>query len=461
MLKGVQFNNYCTGMHPRMQCIDYHTIKNEVNPIYDERGEKEMQKEGSFSEAALMYIDLAAEMIGMNLDDYEALKYPERELTVNFPVEMDNGHTKIFTGYRVQHSSLRGPCKGGIRFHPDVDMEEVRGLAALMTFKCAVVNIPFGGAKGGVKCDPMELSINELRRMTRRYTASILPLIGPEKDIPAPDMNTNANVMAWLMDTYSMFQGYSVPGVVTGKPVEIGGSLGRQSATGRGLMIATREIVQKKGIVIKDSTVAIQGFGNVGSTAALLLYELGFKIVGVGDISTNIYCPEGIDVPKLIEFTKTSYGHVIKGYTQEGLIEITTEELLTAEVDVLIPAALENQIDKKMAQSVKARIIAEGANGPISYEADQILESRGIIVIPDILANAGGVVVSYFEWVQNIQSLMWDSADVNNALERIMTRSLEDIYELSGKKNISMRLASYIIALERVVAARTIRGIFP
>lgn len=408
----------------------------------------------------LEVLDNAAKMLGLKENDYIALKYPERELKVAVPVEMDDGSIKVFEGYRVQHSSSRGPCKGGVRYHQDVDTDEVKALAAWMTFKCAVVNIPYGGGKGALKVNPAELSKRELQRLTRRYTAMILPLIGPEKDIPAPDVGTNAEVMGWIMDTYSTFKGYTVPGVVTGKPVEVGGSLGRQEATGRGVMFITREILHRLGMPIIGTKVAVQGMGNVGGTAAKLLHKEGCKIIAVSDVSGGIYCKAGLDIDNILDYI-SKRGNLLINYNAPGISHISNTELLTCETDVLVPAALENQITGEIAPDVKARVIVEGANGPTSVEADKILEDKGKIIVPDILANAGGVVVSYFEWVQNIQSLMWDEEEVNSALEKIMIRSFNEVWESKTKKNTSMRMGAYMVAIDRIVKAKKIRGVFP
>lgn len=409
----------------------------------------------------LEVLDEAAKMLGLQEKDYICLRYPERELKVSIPVEMDDGSIRVFEGYRVQHSSSRGPCKGGIRFHQNVDIEEVKALAAWMSFKCAVTNIPYGGGKGAVKVDPKELSKNELKSLTRRYTAMILPLIGPERDIPAPDVNTNAEIMGWIMDTYSMFKGYTVPGVVTGKPVEIGGSLGRGEATGRGVMFMTREILHRLGMPVIGTRVAVQGMGNVGGTAAKLLFKEGFKVVAVSDVSGGIYCKDGIDINKVNEYLSGKRTNLLKSYDAAGITHISNEELLTCDTDVLIPAALENQINEKIAPNVKAKIIVEGANGPTTVEADKILEGNGRTVVPDILANAGGVIVSYFEWVQNIQSLMWDEEEVNRTLEKIMIRAFNEVWDKKLEKNTTMRMGAYMVAINRIVKSKKIRGIFP
>jgi len=405
-------------------------------------------------------IKKVGQSLGLAENDYEFAMYPERELIVTFPVRLDDGSIKIFEGYRVQHSSLRGPCKGGIRFHQDVHLDEVKALATWMTFKCAVVGIPYGGAKGGVQVDPKKLSHGELERLTRRYTAMILPIIGPEKDIPAPDVNTTAEIMGWIMDTYSMMKGYAVPGVVTGKPLEIGGSVGRPEATGRGVMINVREHMKKTGTPIVGAKVAVQGAGNVGGVSARLLQGLEASIVAISHGSGGVYNPNGLDLDAVLTYLSVK-GNLLRDYNAPGISHVTNEELLTLDVDVLIPAALENQITAKNAGQVKARLIAEGANGPTTVEADAILEERGIQVVPDILANAGGVIVSYFEWVQNIQSLTWDEANVNNTLNHIMVNAFEEVYAYAMERKVSLRTGAYALALKRLVEAKRIRGIFP
>lgn len=412
-------------------------------------------------ENMLSVLDSAAKMLGLSENDYIALKYPERELKVSVPVEMDDGSIRVFEGYRVQHSSSRGPCKGGIRYHQDVDVDEVKALSAWMSFKCAVVNIPYGGAKGAIKVDPKQLSKAELKRLTRRYTAMILPLIGPEKDIPAPDVNTNAEIMGWIMDTYSMFKGYTVPGVVTGKPIDIGGSLGRGEATGRGVMFVTKEILHRMGMPVLSTRVAVQGFGNVGGTAAKLMYREGFKIVAVSDVTGGLFCKTGLNIDNILEFLKNNNGKMLIDYDENGVTHITNEELLSVDTDVLIPAAMENQINEKIAPLVKAKIVIEAANGPTTIEGDQILKQAGKVVVPDILANAGGVVVSYFEWVQNIQSLMWDEDEVNRALEKIMIRSFNEVWDKAKEKETTLRMGAYMVAIGRIVKAKKIRGVFP
>ncbi|GHV49840.1 glutamate dehydrogenase [Spirochaetia bacterium] len=407
----------------------------------------------------LSVLESAAQKLGLERKDYEALKYPERELKVSIPVKMDNGELQVFEGYRVQHSSSRGPCKGGIRYHPHVDIDEVKALAAWMTFKCAVVNIPYGGAKGAVKVDPAKLSRGELERMTRRFTTAIMPIIGPEKDIPAPDVNTNAEIMGWIMDTYSMLHGYAIPGVVTGKSVDIGGSLGRPEATGRGVSIITREALKHFKTEGKVR-IAVQGMGNVGSISAKLLHEMGHKIVAVSDVSGGYYNPDGLDIPAIIKYS-ADHKLSLEGYTAPGVKKITNAELLACECDVLVPCALQNQITEENAGAVKAKLVVEGANGPVTVEADEILAKRGIPSIPDILANAGGVVVSYFEWVQNIQELTWEEDQINATLEKIMVRSFKDVEAIVNEKSVSFRIAAYMVAISKLVRAKKIRGVFP
>ncbi len=410
-------------------------------------------------EQMLSVLELAAGKCEYTLNDYNILKYPERELKVSIPVEMDDGSLKVFNGYRVQHNSSRGPCKGGIRFHPNVDLDEIKALAAWMTWKCAVVNIPYGGAKGGIEVDPSALSERELSKLTRRYTAAILPILGPERDIPAPDINTDAKIMGWIMDTYSMFKGYSVPGVVTGKPIELGGSLGRKEATGRGVCMITEAIAAHADVSMENARIAVQGSGNVGGTVAGLFYQKGYKVVAISDISGGIYCEDGLRINEVLEHLEKN--KTLKGYTAANCKEITNRELLEADVDILIPAAIESQITREIAPNIKAKIIVEGANGPTTVDADEILRQKGIIVVPDILANAGGVVVSYFEWVQNLQAIFWDADEVNAMLAKIMQKSFDEVYELAREKNETLRIAAYMIALRRVIQAIKMRGIFP
>jgi len=406
---------------------------------------------------ALGLLDNVAEKINLDEVAHKRLSKCVRELTVSVPVRLDNGGFEVFTGYRVQHNIHRGPAKGGIRFRPDVTLDEVKALAMLMTWKCAVVGIPYGGSKGGVNCDPSKMSMGEIERLTRRYTSEIIMVIGPEKDIPAPDMNTNPQIMAWIMDTYSMDKGYVVPGVVTGKPISVGGSQGREEATGRGVTYTALNTLKHFNMDIEDTSVAIQGYGNVGRATAELLYKEGCKIIGVGDVHGSIYNPHGLDISKLSEhFANT--GSVIK-YKDADSIE--NKELLELKCDVLIPAALEGQIRKDNAERIKSKVIIEAANGPTTHDADNILKQKGIYVVPDILANAGGVTVSYFEWVQGLQSYFWSKREVNLKLRDIITKAFYDVLAISEKENVDMRIAAYMLAVGRVAEAIKIRGLYP
>ncbi|MEO8578924.1 MAG: Glu/Leu/Phe/Val dehydrogenase [Gemmatimonadales bacterium] len=400
--------------------------------------------------------DKAAELLDLEPGLYKVLRQAEKQVIVSIPVMMDNGQVDVFEGYRVQYNTSRGPAKGGIRFDMNVTLEEVKALAAWMTWKCAVVNIPFGGAKGGVRCDPLAMSAAELEKLTRRYTSGIINMLGPDSDVPAPDVNTNERVMAWVMDTYSMHVGHTVTAVVTGKPVELGGSLGRREATGRGCMICTREALKHLGMPVKGTTVAVHGFGNVGSVAAQLLAREGCKIVAIGDRSTSLYNPGGIDVDDAIAYVKKNRS--LEGYTRAETI--TGAQLLTFDVDVLLPAALENVITTKNAKDIKAKIICEGANGPTTAAADSILDENGVFVVPDILANAGGVTVSYFEWVQDRGGYFWTEDLVNERLETIMRRSFHDVLDLSKKNRVNMRTAAYMVSIDRVASVHKLRGIY-
>ena len=391
---------------------------------------------------------------------FEILKNPQRETKVYLPVEMDDGSVRVFEGYRVQHSNIRGPFKGGIRFHQNCDLDEVKALATWMTLKCAVADIPYGGAKGGIQVDPSTLSERELRALTRRYTFAIAPIIGADTDIPAPDVNTNFQTMAWVLDTYSQLKGHPCPGVVTGKPIELGGSRGRNSATGRGVVISTKLILALDGRTLEDTTVAIQGMGNVGANATSIFYHRKAKIVALSDISGGIYCEDGLDADAVSAFLEQ--GNVmIKDYNAEGVVHISNEEVLTCKCDVLVPAALENQITADNAAKLNCSYVAEAANGPTTEEADQILDERGITLLPDIFANSGGVIVSYFEWVQNIQELTWDRDQVNEMLEKLMSRSFQNILDEKEAHHCSYRMAAYIVALKKLVYAEKLKGIFP
>jgi len=408
-------------------------------------------------QAALRQFDRAADYLPLKRGIREFLAYPKRELTVHFPVKMDDGSVQIFTGYRVHHSTVLGPTKGGIRYHPDVTLNEIRALAMLMTWKCAVVGLPYGGAKGGVVVNPKALSAAELERLTRRYATEISILMSPEGDIPAPDLGTTPQVMAWIMDTYSMHRGYSTPSVVTGKPTSIGGSLGRVEATGRGVAIVTREAARWLGMELAGATVVIQGFGNVGAVAAQLLTRLGCRVVAVSDTRGGVYHPGGLDPDRLIEH-KARTGTVV-GYP--GADVVTNQELLELPCDVLVPSALEGQITEDNAPRIRARVVVEGANGPTTPEADAILRERRVTVLPDIVANAGGVIVSYFEWVQGLQQFFWTEEEVNANLERIIVRSFGQVVKVAQERNVDLRTAALIRAIERVADALFTRGIYP
>lgn len=390
---------------------------------------------------------------------FEIIKKPQRETKVYLPVEMDDGTVKVFEGYRVQHSNIRGPFKGGIRYHQDCTLDEVKALATWMSLKCAVANIPYGGAKGGIKVDPHTLSKRELCKLTRRYTFAIAPIIGADTDIPAPDVNTNAQTMAWVLDTYSQLNGKPCPGVVTGKPIELGGSRGRNSATGRGVVISTKLLLSLEGKKLEGTKVAIQGMGNVGSNAARIFFHRGVKIVALSDVSGGIYCESGLNADEVSEFLEK--GNLLKDYEKEGVSHITNEELLETECDVLVPAALENQITEDNAEKLRCSYIVEAANGPTTREADEILEKRGIPVVPDIFANSGGVIVSYFEWVQNIQELTWERNRVNEMLEDLMSKSFGEIMGVSKECDCTLRMAAYIVALRKLIYAEEIKGLFP
>ncbi|MBR5235873.1 MAG: Glu/Leu/Phe/Val dehydrogenase [Clostridia bacterium] len=408
----------------------------------------------------LHVVDTAGKMLGYEPSEYETLKHPERELKVSIPIEMDDGSVRVFEGYRVQHSTVRGPAKGGIRYHQNVDINEVKALAAWMTFKCAVVNIPYGGGKGGIIVNPSELSKGELCRMTRRFTTMISPIIGPDKDVPAPDVGTNGEIMGWIVDTYSLLNGHSVPGVVTGKPVGIGGSLGRLEATGRGIMLTTKHILEKLGKKLSESTIAVQGMGNVGSITAKLVSAEGGRVVAVSDVSGGIYKEDGLDIPAILAHISVR-GQLLDSYEEAGIKRISNGELLELPVDILVPAALENQINADNADRIQAKLIVEGANGPTTVEADEILAKKGIVLVPDILANAGGVAVSYFEWVQNLQSMYWTEEEVNSRLEGIMKRAFDEVYDAAQEYNTSMRMGAYLVAIRRVVEANKMRGLWP
>jgi glutamate dehydrogenase (NAD(P)+) len=406
-------------------------------------------------------LDEVAVKLRLDPGIHAILRQPERELTVAIPVVMDDGQIKVFTGHRVQHSSARGPCKGGIRYHPDVSLNEVKALAAMMTWKCAVVEIPFGGAKGGVSCEPTQMSQNEIARMTRRFTAMILPILGPKRDIPAPDVNTDAQVMAWIADTASMLEGSSMLDIVTGKPVNLGGSRGRREATGRGVAIVTAELLKRQDRSLAETTVAIQGYGNVGSCAAAILHEMGCRIVAVSDVSGGLYCPRGLDLPLVNQHVAEHPKRLLAGFSAPGVERISNDELLESDVDVLIPAALEHQIREDNADRIRACYVVEGANGPTTREADEILNQRGVIVVPDILANAGGVAVSYLEWVQDLQSFFWEEGEVNRQLHALMVASFRGVWDFSQTQEVPLRQGAVMVAVDRVAETVRARGIWP
>ncbi|MDF0667618.1 MAG: Glu/Leu/Phe/Val dehydrogenase [Nitrospira sp.] len=405
---------------------------------------------------AVAQFDQAAETMGLDPNLRERLKLPQRSLVVSLPVRMDDGHVEVFTGYRVQHDSSRGPSKGGVRYHPDVNLGEVAALAMWMTWKCALAGLPYGGAKGGVTVAPKQLSLSELQRLTRRYAAEIFPLIGPDKDVPAPDVGTDAQTMAWIMDTYSQQVGYAVPGVVTGKPISIGGSLGREEATGRGVVYVTQEALRHLKLSIESATVAIQGFGNVGSHTARIMEQQGARVIAVSDVQGGIYNSKGLNVTELLRrdprqpLRETKQGDAI-----------TNEELLELDCTVLVPAALSEQITAKNANSLRCRILSEGANGPTTLEADRLLAEKGIFVIPDILANSGGVIVSYFEWVQDFQRFFWSATDIQNRLQGIITSAFQRTLHFSTERRVSMRMAALMSGIDQVAQAHRQRGLYP
>jgi glutamate dehydrogenase (NAD(P)+) len=417
---------------------------------------EDKEKELSVYESMAARYDVAARKLGLDEGLSTYLRTPNREIIVHIPVTMDDRKLRVFDGYRVQHSIARGPCKGGLRYAPNVTLDEIRGLAAEMTWKCAVVNIPFGGAKGGIICDPSKLSSGELERITRRYTAEILDYIGPERDVPAPDMNTNEQTMAWIMDTYSMHMRHTVTASVTGKPLDLGGSLGRREATGRGCMITADEALKRFRWQRESTRVIVQGFGNVGSQAARLMYESGYKIIGVGDISGGVFNTSGINVPHLLQYVEKN--KTVKGF--EGGESIGTQEILEQECEILLPAATESVITSKNAHKVKAKLLVEGANSPTTPPADDILFERGVFVIPDILANAGGVTVSYFEWVQDRQGYFWPEAMVNDRLKHIMVSAFDGVVAYGEKHNVNNRIAAYMLAIDRVAFCIKLRGIY-
>jgi glutamate dehydrogenase (NAD(P)+) len=416
----------------------------------------QVDKETNPWESQRARFDLAAQKLNLDEGLWRVLRYPNREITVHIPVQMDDGRLEVFTGFRVQHSIARGPAKGGVRYAPDVTLDEVRALASWMTWKCAVVNIPFGGAKGGIICDPHKMSMGEVERMTRRYTAELIEFIGPEKDVPAPDVNTNEQVMAWMMDTYSMHMRQTVTAVVTGKPINIGGSRGRREATGRGVMIVCDEACKKLGIDRQRARVIVQGFGNVGSNAALLMHEEGYKIVGIAEVGGGLCNKNGIDLKALVDFRQKN--GTVHGFP--GAERCDASELLTTDCEILIPAATENVITTRNVDRVKCRILAEGANGPTTSAADDVLSEKGVFVIPDILANAGGVTTSYFEWVQDRQGYFWKESVVNEQLETIMKSSFDDVVRYAETHHVNNRIAAYMLAIDRVAYTIRQRGIY-
>ncbi len=427
-----------------------------ANPMADEMRRFKGTVEQNPFEAMSERFDRAAQLLNLDDDLYAVMRVPTREIKVYIPVRMDTGHIQVFEGYRVQHNFARGPAKGGIRYAPDVSLDEVKALAAWMTWKCAVVNVPFGGGKGGIICDPIQMSIGELERLTRRYTSELMDFIGPDRDVPAPDMNTNEQTMAWIMDTYSMHARHTVNAIVTGKPVALGGSLGRREATGRGLLFTVNEAIKKFDLTPEDTTVVVQGAGNVGGLGAKLMYEEGYKVTAISDMFGGIHNSDGLNIPEVLEymeFTKT-----LEGYKEADYIN--NEELLELECDVLAPCATENQITSENAENIKCKILAEGANGPTTPAADKILHEKGVFVIPDILANAGGVTVSYFEWVQDRMGYFWREDEVNQRLEDKMVASFNELSQLAELHNVDTRTAAYMLAIDRVAYDTKMRGIY-
>ncbi|MBC7425204.1 MAG: Glu/Leu/Phe/Val dehydrogenase [Bacteroidia bacterium] len=415
------------------------TIHSDLNPL----------------DSMMKRFDEAAKILGLDDSIYNTLKYPAKAVTVHLPIMMDNGKVHVFEGHRVQHSTTLGPSKGGIRYSMDVSIDEVKALAAWMTWKCAVVGIPYGGGKGGIKCDPKSMSKGEVERLTRAYAASMSDVFGPDKDIPAPDMNTGQQEMAWIVDEYSKIKGQYTPAVCTGKPLTMGGSLGRVEATGRGVMVSTRSALAKLGLKPQECTCVVQGFGNVGSISAKLIEMLGIKIIGISDVTGGYYAPEGIKVEDAINYVKANGN--LKGFAGKN---ITNSELLELECDILVPAAMEDQITDQNAGNIKAKLIVEGANGPTSASADAILNEKGIMVVPDILANAGGVTVSYFEWVQNRMGYFWTEERVNRRADRVMKQAFDVVYDASKKHNVAMRIAAYVVAMDKVATTQKFRGVF-
>ena len=427
-----------------------------ANPMADEVRRFKGSDEKNPFEAMSERFDRAAQILGLDADLYAEMLVPSREIKVYVPVRMDTGHIQVFEGFRVQHNFARGPAKGGIRYAPDVNIDEVKALSAWMTWKCAVVNVPFGGGKGGIICNPQQMSEGELERLTRRYTAELIDFIGPDKDVPAPDMNTNEQTMAWIMDTYSMHARHTVTAVVTGKPVALGGSLGRREATGRGVMFCVNEAIKRFDLTPEKTSVVVQGSGNVGGIGALLMHEHGYKVVGISDIGSGIYNPAGLDIPNVLDYLKKNRS--LEDYP--GAEAVSNKDLLEMPCDVLAPCATENQITSENAGRLKCKILAEGANGPTTPKADQILHEKGIFVIPDILANAGGVTVSYFEWVQDRMGYFWPEAQVNARLEEKMVASFNELTHFAAKHDVDSRTAAYMLAIDRVAYDTRMRGIY-
>lgn len=427
-----------------------------ANPMADEMRRFIGSDEKNPFEAMSERFDRAARLLGLDEDLYAVMRVPSRELKVYVPVRMDTGHIRVFEGYRVQHNFARGPAKGGIRYAPDVSLDEVKALSAWMTWKCAVVNVPFGGAKGGIICDPHQMSLGELERLTRRYTAELIDFIGPEKDVPAPDMNTNEQTMAWVMDTYSMHARHTVTSVVTGKPVALGGSLGRREATGRGVMITVNEAIKRYKLTPEKTTVVVQGSGNVGGIGAELMHAAGYKVIAISDVGGAIYNKKGLDIPEILKYWQDNRS--FEGFSKAD--QLSNKELLEIDCDVLAPCATENQITSENAGRLKCKILAEGANGPTTPKADKILHDKGVFVIPDILCNAGGVTVSYFEWVQDRMGYFWSEAEVNARLEDKMVASFNELVHYSEKHAVDSRTAAYMMAIDRVAYDTRMRGIY-
>jgi glutamate dehydrogenase (NAD(P)+) len=427
-----------------------------ANPMADEMRRFRGSDEKNPFEAMSERFDRAAKLLDLEEDLYAVMRVPSREIKVYIPVRMDTGHIQVFEGFRVQHNFARGPAKGGIRYAPDVSLDEVKALSAWMTWKCAVVNVPFGGGKGGIICDPHQMSIGELERMTRRYTSELIDFIGPDKDVPAPDMNTGEQTMAWIMDTYSMHMRHTVNAVVTGKPVALGGSLGRREATGRGVLFTVNEAIKRFNLTPEQTTVVVQGSGNVGGIGAELMHQKGYKVVAISDVGGGIYNPNGLNIPHVLEYLKNNKS--LEGYPD--VEHVDNKALLEIECDVLAPCATENQITSENAARIKCRILAEGANGPTTPKADKILHDNGIFVIPDILANAGGVTVSYFEWVQDRMGYFWSEAEVNERLEVKMVASFNELVHYADKHNVDSRTAAYMLAIDRVAYDTRMRGIY-